>query len=161
MFIVGVQVRAPTVFESAAGLMQWSNLRPLFFLQSRALTRAYEALLKDRAIIAAEVMHEYDEKVRKMPHVTYQWWLTLIIVREPARKPRPQGCSCDDARIGDGQRLGMRFQAKGFHVDGNTHLHSITSWIRTCLSVQGFLHPLASMHTHVTYRIHTTCLHLL
>jgi hypothetical protein len=28
------------------------------------LTHAYEALLKDRAIIAAEVMHEYDEKVR-------------------------------------------------------------------------------------------------
>ena len=24
----------------------------------------YEALLKDRAIIAAEVLHEYDEKVR-------------------------------------------------------------------------------------------------
>ncbi|PIL24190.1 hypothetical protein GSI_13943 [Ganoderma sinense ZZ0214-1] len=31
-------------------------------VQSRALTRSYEALLKDRAIIAAEVMHEYDEK---------------------------------------------------------------------------------------------------
>lgn len=33
------------------------------FSQSRALVRSYEALLKDRAIIAAEVMHEYDEKV--------------------------------------------------------------------------------------------------
>ncbi|CCM00134.1 uncharacterized protein FIBRA_02161 [Fibroporia radiculosa] len=31
-------------------------------VQLRALTRAYEALLKDRSIIAAEVMHEYDEK---------------------------------------------------------------------------------------------------
>ncbi|KAI0934498.1 hypothetical protein AcV5_006325 [Taiwanofungus camphoratus] len=31
-------------------------------VQLRALTRAYEALLKDRAIIAAEVLHEYDEK---------------------------------------------------------------------------------------------------
>ncbi|TBU65603.1 hypothetical protein BD310DRAFT_911677 [Dichomitus squalens] len=29
--------------------------------QSRALARSYEALLKDRAIIAAEVMHEYNE----------------------------------------------------------------------------------------------------
>ncbi|KAI1794569.1 hypothetical protein LXA43DRAFT_112121 [Ganoderma leucocontextum] len=31
-------------------------------VQCRALARSYEALLKDRAIIAAEVMHEYDEK---------------------------------------------------------------------------------------------------
>lgn len=31
-------------------------------VQMRAMTRAYEALLKDRAIIAAEVLHEYDEK---------------------------------------------------------------------------------------------------
>ncbi|RDX56543.1 hypothetical protein OH76DRAFT_1451649 [Lentinus brumalis] len=31
-------------------------------VQTRALARSYEALLKDRAIIAAEVMHEYDEK---------------------------------------------------------------------------------------------------
>ncbi|KAI0332134.1 hypothetical protein GY45DRAFT_1433428 [Cubamyces sp. BRFM 1775] len=31
-------------------------------VQSRALSRSYEALLKDKAIIAAEVLHEYDEK---------------------------------------------------------------------------------------------------
>ncbi|KAF9818630.1 hypothetical protein IEO21_02610 [Rhodonia placenta] len=31
-------------------------------VQMRAMTRAYETLLKDRAIIAAEVLHEYDEK---------------------------------------------------------------------------------------------------
>ncbi|KAI8989644.1 hypothetical protein BD414DRAFT_414315 [Trametes punicea] len=31
-------------------------------VQTRALSRSYEALLKDRAIIAAEVLHEYDEK---------------------------------------------------------------------------------------------------
>ncbi|KAI0302043.1 hypothetical protein BC826DRAFT_1089859 [Russula brevipes] len=30
----------------------------------RVLTATYEALLKDRAIIAAEVLHEYDERVR-------------------------------------------------------------------------------------------------
>ncbi|KAJ2981492.1 hypothetical protein NUW54_g10867 [Trametes sanguinea] len=29
---------------------------------TRALSRSYEALLKDKAIIAAEVLHEYDEK---------------------------------------------------------------------------------------------------
>jgi hypothetical protein len=33
-------------------------------VQTRALTAAYERLLRDRAIIAAEVMHEYDTKVR-------------------------------------------------------------------------------------------------
>ncbi|KAI0647260.1 hypothetical protein C8Q79DRAFT_1000227 [Trametes meyenii] len=31
-------------------------------VQTRALSRSYEALLKDKAIISAEVMHEYDEK---------------------------------------------------------------------------------------------------
>ncbi|TFY73371.1 hypothetical protein EWM64_g10643 [Hericium alpestre] len=30
--------------------------------QLRITTQTYEALLKDRAIIAAEVMHEYDTK---------------------------------------------------------------------------------------------------
>ena|SRR5712672_1895130 len=34
------------------------------FFQVHALTTTYEALLKDRTIIAAEVLHEYDEKVR-------------------------------------------------------------------------------------------------
>ena len=33
-------------------------------VQIRAMNRSYEALLKDRSIIAAEVLHEYDEKVR-------------------------------------------------------------------------------------------------
>jgi len=31
-------------------------------LQVRALTTTYKALLKDRTIIAAEVLHEYDDK---------------------------------------------------------------------------------------------------
>lgn len=31
------------------------------------MTRSYEALVKDRAIIAAEVLHEYDEKVSAQP----------------------------------------------------------------------------------------------
>ncbi|KAI0724021.1 hypothetical protein C8T65DRAFT_628229 [Cerioporus squamosus] len=45
-----------------------ANWMLMFFImfivgvQTRALARSYEALLKDRAIIAAEVMHEYDEK---------------------------------------------------------------------------------------------------
>lgn len=33
-------------------------------VQLNMTTRAYEALIKDKAIIAAEVLHEYDEKVR-------------------------------------------------------------------------------------------------
>jgi hypothetical protein len=32
--------------------------------QMRALTRSYEVLIKDKEIIAAEVMHEYNEGVR-------------------------------------------------------------------------------------------------
>jgi hypothetical protein len=28
------------------------------------MTRSFEALIKDKGILAAEVMHEYDEKVR-------------------------------------------------------------------------------------------------
>lgn len=28
------------------------------------MTSSYEGLLKDKAIVSAEVMHEYDEKVR-------------------------------------------------------------------------------------------------
>lgn len=36
-------------------------------VQLNMTTRAYEALLKDKAIIAAEVLHEYDEKVRPLP----------------------------------------------------------------------------------------------
>lgn len=35
-----------------------------FDYQTRALTRSFEVLLKDRAIISAEMLHEYDEKVR-------------------------------------------------------------------------------------------------
>ena len=33
-------------------------------VQLSMTTRAYDALIKDKAIIAAEVLHEYDEKVR-------------------------------------------------------------------------------------------------
>lgn len=33
-------------------------------VQLNMTTRAYEALIKDKAIIAAEVLHEYDEKAR-------------------------------------------------------------------------------------------------
>ena len=32
------------------------------------LTNAFQMLVKDKDIIAAEVMHEYDEKVNPFPH---------------------------------------------------------------------------------------------
>jgi hypothetical protein len=38
-------------------------LMGLLGAQMQALTKTYERLIKDKAIIAAEVMHEYDEKV--------------------------------------------------------------------------------------------------
>jgi hypothetical protein len=34
----------------------------------RALTRSYEVLVKDKELIAAEVMHEYNEGVRPAFH---------------------------------------------------------------------------------------------
>ena len=40
-------------------------------LQLRALVTTYEAKLKDRAIISAEVMHEYEERVRISLRLTF------------------------------------------------------------------------------------------
>ena len=58
MFLVGVQVRISPIRCSPDCAQMLTEL-----FQTRALTKSYEALLKDRAIISAEVMHEYDEKV--------------------------------------------------------------------------------------------------
>ena len=43
----------------------------------RILTTTYEALLKDRAIIAAEVLHEYDLRVRCWFHILSSTSLNL------------------------------------------------------------------------------------
>ncbi|EIW60092.1 uncharacterized protein TRAVEDRAFT_63775 [Trametes versicolor FP-101664 SS1] len=43
----------------------WMMMFLIMFMvgvQTRALSRSYEAMLKDKAIIAAEVLHEYDQK---------------------------------------------------------------------------------------------------
>ena len=61
MFIVSVQVRMPPSSPQPVRLLTFCTS------QSRAMTRSYEALVKDRAIIAAEVLHEYDEKVSAQP----------------------------------------------------------------------------------------------
>lgn len=56
--MVGVGVQVGSSCSKAEGTMIL-----IMLLQLRALTKTYEALVKDRAIIASEVMHEYDEKV--------------------------------------------------------------------------------------------------
>lgn len=40
---------------------------PSLIAQTHLLVRTYTALLKDRALLAAEVMHEYDQKVSTSP----------------------------------------------------------------------------------------------
>ncbi|PCH37950.1 hypothetical protein WOLCODRAFT_135950 [Wolfiporia cocos MD-104 SS10] len=47
---------------TSASWMHMCCIMAVVGVQLRALTRAYEALLKDRAIIAAEVLHEYNAK---------------------------------------------------------------------------------------------------
>lgn len=39
-------------------------LLSLFSLQAYVLAREYDALLKDRQLLQAEMLHEYDEKAR-------------------------------------------------------------------------------------------------
>ena len=46
--------------------------------QMRVLTRSYEALIKDKEIIAAEVMHEYNEGVCPSSHLALASAHTLI-----------------------------------------------------------------------------------
>ncbi|KAI0748342.1 hypothetical protein C8Q80DRAFT_1171386 [Daedaleopsis nitida] len=50
------------IATSSANWMLMFFIMFIVGIQIRALARSYEALLKDRSIIAAEVMHEYDEK---------------------------------------------------------------------------------------------------
>jgi len=58
----------------------------------------YEALLKDRTIIAAEVLHEYDEKVRICFPLVKDDTLTslLSLVCFPTLAPSEKGRMCDD-----------------------------------------------------------------
>lgn len=44
------------------------------------LVNSYEGLIKDKAIIAAEVMHEYDEKVCRIG-LEANRWTNLHLVR--------------------------------------------------------------------------------
>lgn len=80
----------------------------------RVLTRAFEELVKDKEIIAAEVMNEYNTGVRStiFPRVRFcavrVYWhvLSVIVVCVSAYKPCSQGCRCHDAPSGNSQPVG-------------------------------------------------------
>jgi hypothetical protein len=79
--------------------------------QLHLMMRAYEALIKDKTIVAAEVMHEYNEKVRAR-RISFDAclrgsvWLTSWLVREPAREPYTEGRGDYDQPVGNCERLG-------------------------------------------------------
>lgn len=80
-------------------------------VQTSLLVQAYEGLVKDRAILAAEVMHEYNEGVSC--HLAFQgrtffadMIFIYISVRVSANECREERCRCHDASIGDGEYLG-------------------------------------------------------
>ena len=69
------------------------------------LTNAFQMLVKDKDIIAAEVMHEYDEKVN-YPLDSQDHSLTRDPVRLPSDQPYQERRSRHDAPGRSGQRLG-------------------------------------------------------
>ena len=60
------------------------------------LTNAFQMLVKDKDIIAAEVMHEYDEKVT-YPLDSRDSSLTYDPVRLPSSQSYQERCSSHDA----------------------------------------------------------------
>lgn len=58
--------------------------------QSHVLVRSYEVLIKDREIIAAEVMAEYDQSVSRTEQVVSQAWLIIVTGASP---------DCEERRI--------------------------------------------------------------
>jgi hypothetical protein len=78
-------------------------------VQTSLLVQAYEGLVKDRAILAAEVMHEYNEGVSccwVFQGRTFPTDMIFISVRVSANEYREERCRCHDASIGDGEYLG-------------------------------------------------------
>jgi len=69
------------------------------------LTNAFQMLVKDKDIIAAEVMHEYDEKVNHFLD-SQDPSLTRDLVRLPSNQPYQERRSRHDASGRSGQRLG-------------------------------------------------------
>ncbi|KAK7693708.1 hypothetical protein QCA50_003280 [Cerrena zonata] len=65
MFLFSVYSPVHALLWMATNSANWMIMLVVMFItgaQLRAMTRSYEALLKDKAIISAEVLHEYDEK---------------------------------------------------------------------------------------------------
>jgi hypothetical protein len=81
------------------------------------MTRSYEILLKDKEIIYAEVMNEYNRGVSQL-YVFHVNTLLLIsiAVRLPARQSYPQGCSCNDPPVRNRQRLGRILRENHFCI---------------------------------------------
>ena len=63
-------------------------------------------LVKDKDIIAAEVMHEYDEKVGFPLHSYDPSLIAHLPVRHPSNKSDQERCGGHDAPGRGGQRLG-------------------------------------------------------
>lgn len=74
----------------------------------RALSRSYEALVKDKEIIAAEVMHEYNQGVCHYLSIYHSSCILkqLSTVRLPSREPNSQRRRRHDTSGGNGQRVG-------------------------------------------------------
>lgn len=81
--------------------MLWYFLQPgnwLFVLVIMALTtlqlgatsRAYDQLLKDKAVIAAEVMYEYDTRVSSLPFSQKPLVLSRVLTPLPVCQPSSQ-----------------------------------------------------------------------
>ncbi|KAH9945919.1 uncharacterized protein BXZ73DRAFT_72812 [Epithele typhae] len=65
MALLGIYSPVHALLWMATTSANWMMMLFIMFLvgiQVRAMAHSYEALMKDRAIIAAEVLHEYDEK---------------------------------------------------------------------------------------------------
>lgn len=69
-------------------------------VQTGTLIKAYEGLMRDKGILAAEVMHEYNEGVGRQYLLVDEADLHPVCV--PQDEPGATGCGGDDTRVGDG-----------------------------------------------------------
>lgn len=68
------------------------------------LTQSFTVLIRDKEIIAAEVMREYNDGVS----VLCSWWRPVLtrLVCISTDKSYSQRCGCHDSSSGDGECLG-------------------------------------------------------
>lgn len=101
-------------------------------LQLHALISMYKTLVKDKEIIAAEVMAEYNEGVRLF-YLIFDPDLVLPVCLS-TNKSYPKGCSCHDTPIGSSQCLGRL--STFIVIDCITRVlgHMIASFINSTIS---------------------------